>query len=85
VSTGIEVLAIRATDGHTSIKAFADIRVGGVTILGCKIVQQEGQRAWLAMPSSKSERGWNDVIRLSSELRERVQAVALEAWEAAEA
>jgi DNA-binding cell septation regulator SpoVG len=77
----IEVLAIRKLDGSTTVKAFVDLRLGGVTLKGCKIVQQEGQKAWLAMPSIKTERAWQNVVELSKELRERATEVALAAWQ----
>ena len=65
------------------VKAFVDIQLGGVTIKGCKIVQQNGQRAWLATPSIKLEHGYQNVVELSKELRARVTAVVLDAWERA--
>ena len=80
----IEVLAIRRLDRPGTVKAFVDLKLGGVTIKGAKIVQQDGQAAWLAMPSTKTERGnWLSVVELSKELRERATVVALAAWEAA--
>jgi DNA-binding cell septation regulator SpoVG len=81
VSAPIEVLAIRRLDGKSTVKAFCDIRCGGVTLKGCKIVQQSGQAAWLAVPSTKTTHGWQNVVEVSKELRERLTAVALEAWE----
>jgi hypothetical protein len=81
MSAGIEVLAIRRPGGQSSVKAFVDIRLGGVTIKGAKIVQQDGQKPWLAMPAIKTERAWLNVVELSKELRERATEIALEAWE----
>ena len=77
----IEVLAIRKLDGASSVKAFVDIRLGGVTLKGCKVVQQEGQKAWLATPSVKTNHGWQNVVELSRDLRERCTEIVLEAWE----
>jgi DNA-binding cell septation regulator SpoVG len=75
------VLAIRKLDGKGAVKACVDIQLGGVTLKGSKIVQQDGQTAWLAMPAVKSNRGWNNVVELSKLLRERATEVALKAWE----
>jgi hypothetical protein len=52
--TPIEVLSILRLDGSTSARAFVDVRLGGVTIKGAKIVQQDGQWRWLAMPGSSA-------------------------------
>jgi hypothetical protein len=38
VTAAIEVLAIRPLDGKGTVKAFVDVRLGGVTIKGRKIV-----------------------------------------------
>ena len=76
----IEVLAIRRLDGKSSVKAFCDVRLGGVVLKGCKVIQQDGQRPWLALPSIKTEHGWQNVVELSKPLRERVTGVVLAAW-----
>jgi hypothetical protein len=79
--SAIEVIAIRRLDGTSSVKAFVDLRCGGVTIKGGKIVKQDGQKAWYATPSIKTDHGWQNVVELSPELRTRVTEVVLEAWE----
>jgi DNA-binding cell septation regulator SpoVG len=76
----IEVLAIRPLDGKSTVKAFVDLQLGGIKIMGAKIVQQNGQRAWVAMPSVKTERAWNVVEITSKDLRQRVTDVVLRAW-----
>jgi DNA-binding cell septation regulator SpoVG len=81
MTAAIEVLAIRRLDGTSNVKAFCDLRLGGVTIKGAKIVQQDGQRAWVAMPSIKTDRAWQNVVELSKELRERVTEIVLEEWD----
>ena len=45
----IELLEIRPATSAGNVQAFVTVRLGGVTINGCKIVQQQGQAAWLAM------------------------------------
>jgi DNA-binding cell septation regulator SpoVG len=76
----IEMLAIRKLDGKSTVKAFVDVQIGGVTLKGCKIVQQSGQAAWLATPSVKTERGWQNIAELSKPLRAKVAEVVLAAW-----
>ena len=79
--SAISVLAIRKLDGNSAVKAFVDVQLGGVTLRGCKIVQQTGARPWVALPSVKNDRGWQNVVEVSRELRERLTAPVLEVWE----
>ena len=82
----IEVLSIRRLDGSGNVKAFASIRIGEITIHGAKIVQQDGQKEWLAPPDKPwtgrdGEQKWSPVVELTKPLRLRVEAVVLDAWE----
>lgn len=70
-----------------NIKAFCTLRIGGVTIRECKIVQQPGQNPWLAMP----DRQWTGddgktryfhLVELSDGLKGKVQDAAIAAWAA---
>jgi hypothetical protein len=49
----IEVVAIRPLDGTGTIKGYVDLKIGGITIRGAKIIQQENQKTWLGMPGIK--------------------------------
>jgi DNA-binding cell septation regulator SpoVG len=80
VTAPITILAIRKLAGNSTVKAFVDLQIGGVTIKGAKIVQQDGQKAWLAMPSIKTERDWQNVVELSKPLRDKATEVVLAAW-----
>ena len=85
MSAAIEVLAIRKLDGKSSVKAFVDVRVGGLILKGGKIVCQEGQRSWYATPSVKTDPGWQQIVEIVSKaLRERITDAVLEAWDAKE-
>ena len=53
----ISVVAIRPVSGTGATRAFVDVAIGGVRVLGAKVVQQEGRAAWIAMPSIKSASG----------------------------
>lgn len=81
MSAAIEVVAIRKYDGTGSLKAFVDIRLGGITLKGCKIVQQDDKAAWVAMPSTKTEHGWQNVVEVTKSLRERITDVVLAEWQ----
>jgi hypothetical protein len=50
-SAAIQVWAIRKLDGKSTVKAFVDRRIGGVSLKG-KIVQQPEQHAWLVPGAS---------------------------------
>jgi DNA-binding cell septation regulator SpoVG len=82
MSAPIAVLAIRRLDSKSSsVKAFCDLQLGGVTIKSAKIIQQDGQRAWVAMPSVKTDHGWQNVVEVTSkDLRQRITEVVLAAW-----
>jgi DNA-binding cell septation regulator SpoVG len=82
MAAAIEVLSIKPLDSGGTVKAFVDIRVGAVEIHGCKIVQQDGQRPWVAMPSTKSGERWFNVVEITSkDLKQRITDVVLEAWQ----
>ena len=76
----IEVVRMHRLDGAGSVKAFVDIRVGGITIKGAKIIQQPDRRAWLGMPAVKTERAWHNVVEITSaKLRQAITEVVLAA------
>jgi DNA-binding cell septation regulator SpoVG len=78
----LEILALRRVEGQGTVRAFVDLRLGGVTIRGCKIIQQDDQRAWLGMPATKLTHGWSNVVEITSkDLRRRMTDVVLAAWE----
>ena len=53
----IEVENIHKLDGAGNLKAFASVNIGGkLTIHSLRIVQQPGQKAWVALP----QREWRD-------------------------
>jgi DNA-binding cell septation regulator SpoVG len=80
MTASIAVLAIRRLHGTGTVKAFCDLQLGGVKIMGAKIVQQDGKRAWIAMPAVKGSHGWTNTVELSQPLRQRVTEVVLAAW-----
>ena len=81
----IELLEVRPVTSAGNVRAFVTVRLGGVTIHGCKIVQQQGQAAWLAMPDrsypdASGKQRWAAVVELSPELRRRVSDVITAEW-----
>jgi DNA-binding cell septation regulator SpoVG len=66
---------------HRHDQGIRRLRLGGVTIKGAKVIQQAGQKAWVAMPSVKTDGAWQNVVELSKDLRDRVTDVVLAAWQ----
>jgi DNA-binding cell septation regulator SpoVG len=90
MSAPIEVLEVRRLEGDGSLKAFAKVRLGAVVIYGCRVIQQPGQRPWMALPQvaarkgtdGKGGSGWYPVVEITNpELLDRVRAAVLAAWE----
>jgi DNA-binding cell septation regulator SpoVG len=88
--TPIEVLELRRLAGDRNLKAFAKVRLGAVVIHGIKVVQQPGQKAWIALPQTPGRQkadgtgaGWFPVVEITSkDLMARVRDAVLEAWSA---
>lgn len=85
MTSPIELLDIRLSKKEGNVRAFLTIRIGGVTIKDCKVVQQPGQRAWASMPDrqyldSSGSKRWTPIVELSAELRRRVCDYVAEYW-----
>mgnify|MGYP000906866918 FL=1 len=77
----IEVVKISPVSNGT-LKAYVAIKVGPFTFNGCKIIQQDGQKAWFALPDQKGSDGkWRPVVETDKETREKIQAVVLASWQ----
>jgi DNA-binding cell septation regulator SpoVG len=87
--TAIEVLEVRRLSDGGNLKAFAKVKLGCVVIHGCRIIQQDGQRPWVALPQQPARRkadgsgsGWYPVVEITRrELMDQVRDAVLEAWE----
>ena len=85
VSAPIEVIEVRRVDNLSNVRAFVSLRIGGVTVHGAKIVQQPGQRPWLAMPDQKwtsadGKQRYSALVELSPSLKARVSDAILTGW-----
>lgn len=50
----VRVTRIKPVVGKGNLKAFIDIVIGDyISIHGCRVIQQEGQRPWVSMPQSE--------------------------------
>lgn len=85
MSAAIEIIALRPLPNGGSLKAFASVRLGGVTIHDCRVVQQPGQRPWVSLPQREYEtdgqKKYSAVVELSEPLKREVSRLVLAAWE----
>lgn len=81
----IEVFEIKPVR-RGSLKAFATVRLGeDLTIFNFRIIQQPGQRAYVHCPQLEyidgfGARKYFPVVKLSPELKEKVESAILEGW-----
>jgi len=78
---------IRPLEGG-NVRAFVDVTLAGkLEIRGCKVVQQPGQRPWVAMPDQPwtgrdGEMKWSPLVRvLDDDLKTAITESVLSAWE----
>lgn len=67
-----------------NLKAFATIKLGNtMTISGCRVIQQPGQRAYVALPQTKDDQGkyWPVITADDPQFKEAVQEKVLDAWQ----
>ena len=80
-----QILKIRKTNSEKDIKAYCDIQIGPITILGIKIIQNEGE-FFCAMPSenfysqSAGKMLNRALVHIENDLRAMVYAEILERW-----
>jgi DNA-binding cell septation regulator SpoVG len=77
-------------EGKGNLKAFADITIGGsLAIHGCRIVQQQGQQAWVSMPQSEymknGKKNYYPIVKvLDKQLQADIERAILAAYEKGE-
>lgn len=79
----VEVIDLRLVQ-HGSIRAYARVKLGPLTIAGVKVIQQPGQRAWVRLPDQQGKDGrWYPIVTCGSPtLEEAITAAVLEAYAA---
>jgi DNA-binding cell septation regulator SpoVG len=90
MSAPIQVIEVRRIEGHGNLRAFAKVRLGPVVIHGCRVIQQPGQRPWVALPQVPARKkadgtgsGWFPVIEITRRvLLDQVRDAVLEACSA---
>lgn len=78
----IEVTKFTPTPNAGNLRALATITIGPLTIHGCRIIQQPGQAAWVAMPQRQDDGGrWFPVVATDDEsVKAAVRSALLNAW-----
>lgn len=78
MSTEIKILRVERLNRGSNLKALVDVKIGDITIIDCRVVQQPGQRAYLSGPQKPLDDGhWAPIVKMTTSLRERVQEVVL--------
>jgi DNA-binding cell septation regulator SpoVG len=82
----VEVLAIKPLSNKGSLRAFVSVRLGGVVIHDCRVVQRFGQKAWVSLPQKEfttkaGEKKYAPIVELSDHLKKQVNEAVLIAWE----
>ena len=76
----VTVLSLKPVKTPGNLRALADLKIGPLIILGCRVIQQPGQRPWVSMPQTQADDGrWFPVLRtddddLRAQVRDRVLA-----------
>lgn len=78
----VAVLNIIPTRNSGNLRALATVKIGPLTIYGCRVVQQSGQTPWVSMPTRQADDGrWFPIVATEDdELRDAVKAAVLTAW-----
>lgn len=77
----ITVLQVRRME-MGNLRALIDVRVGPFTIKGVRVVQQDGQAAWVTLPQQQDKNGnWWPIIKCDDkELENSIKDLSLDAW-----
>jgi len=81
----IQVIEIKPSVTQGTVKAFAKISLDGIIVHDFKVIQQAGQKAWVACPQTEwadksGKKHYKPVIELPSTLKEQVQSAILHGW-----
>jgi DNA-binding cell septation regulator SpoVG len=82
----IEILDLRVVESGKSLKAFADVRLGEITIRDFRVVKEDGRRLHVKVPflTYKDQMGrlkFRPVIVLPDEVRGEVDLAILSAYQ----
>lgn len=80
----VEVVSIKAVTAG-NFKAFASVRIGGLTIRSLRIVQQPGQEAWVSLPQEywtdkEGKRRYSAIVEVPDHIKQAISDAVLSAW-----
>lgn len=82
----IKVIEFRFINNGSPLKAFASVQIDDWIVHDWRIIQKEGQRAWVTVP----QMSWRDtdgkvryksLISIPGDLKQRIETKILSAWE----
>ena len=78
----VRVEEIKPVQGQGNLRAFATVAVDPWTVRGCRIIQQRGQRPYVALPQHRTMDGrYFPVLQTKDRnLKDQIQATVLRAW-----
>jgi len=77
-TTDIKIVRMERLARGSNLKAFVDVKIGEITIIDCRVIQQPGQKAYLSGPQKPIEGGrWAPIVKMSAALRQCVQEAVL--------
>lgn len=86
-NASIEVLKIRHLNNGGSLRAFVSIKIGHLILHSLRVIEQPGQKAWLALPKQEmkdasGETKYWPICEASKELKANIDQVVLPRWRA---
>jgi DNA-binding cell septation regulator SpoVG len=84
----VEVTNIRAVPGGTgNLRAYASVKIGPLVIHDCRLIQQNGQRAWVSPPqsswkTSSGETKYKPLIEWPDHWKDAIRDAVLAGYEA---
>ena len=84
----VTVLKLTSPAKDGNLKAFVDVQVGTTLIVhGCRVIQQPGQRAFVAPPQSEwtgqdGKKHYSPIVEWTGALKSAVETAVLDAWTA---
>ncbi len=83
----VEVLSITHVENRGSLRAFVNIRIGDLLIYDCRIIQENGKKAWVSMPVltynvQDGKPKYKPSVQITDEkLKNEISEAVLKAWE----
>lgn len=64
-------------NGQPNLKAFAEVKIGDITICDCRIIQQPGHKAYVTGPQVQVGKNFYPLVKMTPNLRDLVQATVI--------